>query len=179
MTIVEQAAQIAVQAHRDQVRKTDGSPYIVHPFMCVLKLTRHGFSATVIAAALVHDVLEDTEVTEDALRTALGDTVADIVCAVSEDKSLVWEERKKQYIETIRTAPIEVKAVSVADKIHNTESMLAAYREQGQMFWTKFNRGRDEQLWFLEALIDTYKTGWDHPLINEYEQLIKQLCATV
>ena len=121
MDIVEKALRIMLLAHGQQVRKTDGSPYIIHPMMVAKKLARLGFSDETIAAALVHDVLEDTDVTEQQLRQELGDKVVDIILPLSEDKKLEWETRKKKYINDVKNASVETKAVSIADKIHNLE----------------------------------------------------------
>ena len=98
MDIVEKALRIMLEAHGQQVRKTDGSPYIIHPMMVAKKLARLGFSDETIASALVHDVLEDTDISEKQLRQELGDKVVDIILPLSEDKKLEWETRKKNIL---------------------------------------------------------------------------------
>lgn len=173
--LVEHAMRIALDAHKDQVRKTDGSPYVVHPLMVALILQRHLCADEIIAAGLVHDVLEDTSVTEAYLRRELGDVVTDYVVAVSEDKSLSWEERKKKYIETLRQAPEGAKAVSVADKIHNLQSLLRAHADMGSAVWNVFNRGKEQQIWFQSALLEMFKEVWRHPLVAEYERLVGEM----
>lgn len=182
MTLIERAARIAVDAHRTQLRKSDGSPYIVHPFMCATMLTRHHFREEVVAAALVHDVLEDTEVTEMTLREILGDEVVDIVKCVTEDQTMNWrameggwEMVKQRYIDTVRSAPSDAKAVSIADKIHNMQSLLATYAEQGPRTWSHFNRGKEAKLWFEESVLAMFKETWHHPLVDEYEALVVQM----
>nr|HPM28652.1 HD domain-containing protein [Candidatus Portnoybacteria bacterium] len=64
LSLIEKAIRIIVTAHANQKRKNDGSPYVVHPLMVAIKLMKYNFSDEVIAAALVHDVLEDTDITE-------------------------------------------------------------------------------------------------------------------
>jgi len=179
MELIEKAKNIAEKAHEGQVRKTDGTPYIVHPFAVADILKKYDFGDTVIAAALVHDVLEDTDVTEEYLRQELGDEVANIVVAVSEDKSLPWKERKKRYIETVSNAGDSVKAVSIADKIHNAKSVLLSHAVMGEEVWNKFNRGKEEKLWFENAMLEMLKARWKHPLMTEYETLVSQLNALV
>lgn len=93
---VERATRLAVVAHEGQKRKVDGLPYIVHPFMVALKLSKHGFSDHVIAAALTHDVLEDTDCTHEQLKDELGNEIYEIVNAVTNDDSLSWEKKKKE-----------------------------------------------------------------------------------
>jgi (p)ppGpp synthase/HD superfamily hydrolase len=174
-SLVEKAALIAFVGHAGQVRKDGGSPYVVHPYMAALKLAAHGFEDRVLAAALVHDVLEDTQVTPEQLEQLLGRDVVDIVRSLTEDKALPWETRKERYIEAIRVASDEVKAVSTADKIHNLESLFAAYALQGPEIWKVFNRGREQKCWFERALLKTLQETWTHPLVHEYAKLVERL----
>lgn len=175
MDIVEKALRIMLTAHGQQVRKTDGSPYIIHPMMVAKKLAGLNFSDETIAAAFVHDVLEDTDYSEKKLRQELGDKVIDIILPLTEDKSLEWEDRKQKYIQAVKNASVETKAVSIADKIHNLESIIATHQEMGDKIWTKFNRGKDKKLWFEKAMLQAFRESWNHPLIAEYEKLIKQV----
>lgn len=175
MTIIEKAMQVAAAAHKEQVRKSDGTPYIAHPFMVMMKLERHGFGEEVLAAALLHDTLEDTSVTEEMLRKEFGNEVADIVVAVTENKELKWHDRKKGYIESVRNGGDKVKAVSIADKIHNLESLLEGYEKQGPALWRKFNKEKEDKLWFENEVLNALKEGWEHPLIDEYEILVKRM----
>ena len=173
--LTETAALLAHQAHAGQVRKDDGSPYFIHPCMVAFKLAHNGFDETVVAAGFVHDVLEDTEVTKDELERSLGPAVVGLILPLSEDKSLPWEERKRRYIDAMRSAPEGTKAVSVADKIHNAESLLAALESQGPRVWDAFSRGKKQKLWFERSVLDALKEGWSHPLIEEYAQLVARL----
>jgi len=174
LPLIERAARIAAQSHIAQKRKSDGSPYIVHPFMVARLLTAYQFEDDVVAAALVHDVLEDTDVTEAELRDELGDTVVDIVLQVSEDMSLPWEERKTAYAAHVAEASEGVKAVSIGDKIHNLQSMLIGWSKQGDSFWEHFTRGIDNQIWLVQTLLAAYKTNWSHPLVDRYEALAQE-----
>jgi len=65
--------------------------------------------------------------------------------------------------------------VAAADKVHNLESLLIAYKEQGPALWKKFNRGKEQKLWFENEVLKMLKRTWHHPLVNEYEKLIKQV----
>jgi len=174
-TLVEKAARVATVAHSGQVRKSDSSPYVVHPFMCAVKLLKYGCSEEVVAAALVHDVLEDTEMSESELREVLGDSVVDMVVCLSEKKDLLWEERKKGYVEMVRSASEEVKLVSLADKVHNMESVLFTHEKKGEAIWDAFNRGKEQKLWFEELCLQMFKDTLDHPLVGEYEKLVERM----
>jgi guanosine-3',5'-bis(diphosphate) 3'-pyrophosphohydrolase len=177
MTLSEKAFCIALKAHDGQFRKTDTTPYIAHPVMVAETLARAGFPDLVTAAALVHDVIEDTSVTREELLAALGEEVIAIVDAVTEDKSLPWEARKSAYIEQVRGAGAEAKAVSLADKIHNIESMLDAYGREGEAVWAHFNRTKDTKLWFENRMLAMLEESWDHPLIARYRTLVERANA--
>jgi len=174
ISLVEKAVRVSVAAHGGQTRKGDNLPYIIHPFMVALKLAKYNFSDAVIAAALTHDVLEDTDFGEEKLKQELGSEVLEIVKAVTNDDSLPWEEKKKKYVETVRSGSEGAKAVAVADKIHNLESLMIAYAEQGPELWKKFNRGKEQKLWFENEVLKMLKQAWKHPLIDEYEGLLEQ-----
>jgi guanosine-3',5'-bis(diphosphate) 3'-pyrophosphohydrolase len=178
MTLYEKALQLAVTAHEGQVRKHDNSPYIVHPIMVARIVEEAGFSKTVAAAALTHDVLEDTTVTAETLRTVLGAAVLEIVQNVSEDKSLPWEARKARYVETVVAAGVDTWAVSVADKIHNATNLLAILESEGEAAWSYFNRGRAEKLWFERLLYSELRARWQHPLLDTYDAILTQIEAT-
>jgi len=141
--------------------------------MVALKLQKYNFSDEIIAAALTHDILEDTDYPQDKLKEELGEDVLEIVKAVTNDDSLPWEEKKEKYVETVKNGPLGAKAVALADKIHNLESLLIAYEEQGSEMWKKFNRGKDQKIWFEKKVLQMLKETWDHPLISEYEKLIE------
>ena len=174
-SIVEKAKEVAARAHEGQVRKTDGTPYIHHPLAVAALLKEHGFDDVTIAAGLVHDVLEDTDVTEGELLKVLGEKVVAIVSAVSEDKALPWKERKRQYVAQIVSASESVKAVSVADKIHNAESVVAFHATVGPKAWTYFNKGKEDKLWFEELLCSQLAEVWQHPLLEIYKARINDM----
>ena len=175
--LVERAMAIAVSAHEGQMRKEADVPYIVHPVSVALVLARNGFPDTFVAAALVHDVVEDTSVSLEELRSLLGDEVANIVAPVTHDDTLPWEEKKRAYIEEVRKASLGAKAISLADKISNAHSLLAAYKVQGSAIWKHFNAGREKKLWFERAMLDMYRETWEHPMVEEYALLVSEMDA--
>jgi (p)ppGpp synthase/HD superfamily hydrolase len=175
LSLQERAIRMAVRAHEGQTRRESNTPYITHPVRVALLLAHHGFEESVIAAGLVHDVIEDSEISIDELRVELGDSVADIVACVTNDDSIGWEEKKLKYIETVRQGGPGAKAVATADKIHNAESLLAAYAVQGTDIWKYFNAGREKKIWFERKMLDMLKEEWEHPLIDEYASLVRRL----
>lgn len=175
--LLERAMRMAARAHLGQTRKESNLPYLMHPSMVALMLAKHGFNATVQAAALVHDVLEDTEVGEAQMLEVLGEEVVSLVKAVSYDDSLSWEDARVAYVEAVRLAPEGAKAISVADKIHNAQSLILGHQAQGKAVWSNFTRPRDKKLWFEEEMLKMLKESWQHPLVEEYGILVEELKA--
>ncbi len=178
MTRTEQALRLAYTAHSGQTRKTDNSPYIIHPIMVASMLTTAAASEEVIVAALLHDVLEDTDTDEALVLQVAGSEAMRIIRAVSEDKSLPWEERKAAYAEAVVAGGESVWLVSVADKIHNAESLLDHINTVGPDAWLAFNRGKETKLAFERLLYTKLADVWQHPLLDRYGQLITVLEAS-
>lgn len=175
LSLIERATRMALQAHAAQKRKGDGSPYIAHPFVVALMLAHHGASEEVLATALVHDVVEDTPVGMDELARELGEAVARIVAVVTEDKTLPWEERKERYIEAVRRGPPEAKLVSLADKVHNLESIFTALETEGPAVWQRFTRGWSDKLELEKKTLAMFQESFDHPLVAHYAHLVERL----
>ncbi len=174
LSLLDRAAKIATRAHQGQVRK-DGSPYIYHPIAVSLILSQHQFDETIIAAALVHDVIEDTTITADELRTELGSAVTDIVLAVSESSDLSWVERKQQLFNKTKSGPVGARAVSIADKIHNLRDFLNDYQRIGSELWKRWpDRTPQQKLKQDQAFLSWIKQEWNHPVVQELEVLVNQ-----
>src|SRR5947208_435262 len=93
------ALKLAALAHRNQVRKSTDTPYIAHPVHVSVLLLRHGFSEDLAIAGLLHDVVEDCDIPSARLASEFGETVAQLVDAVSEARPidgvrLSWEQIK-------------------------------------------------------------------------------------
>ena len=126
LPLVLQALAFAADRHRDQRRKdAAASPYINHPIALANVLVREGdvTDPAVLAAALLHDTVEDTQTTPAELRAAFGPAIAAIVEEVTDDKSLPKAERKRLQVEHAATMTREAKLVKLADKICNLRDM--------------------------------------------------------
>lgn len=150
------AMNLAVQVHGNMTRKGDGSPYIIHPIAVLTLLTKWNANENTCIAGLLHDVLEDVPEEEkdgyrNRIREEFGTDVLEIVEGVTEqDKSLPWKERKKQYLEHLKSASEASAIVSCADLTHNLYSLVAAYREQGEEVWKRFNTTKQWKVWFID-----------------------------
>jgi GTP diphosphokinase / guanosine-3',5'-bis(diphosphate) 3'-diphosphatase len=122
MSLVIRAVEFAAQKHRMQRRKdSDASPYINHPIalMHVLCIDGGITEPVILAAAALHDTIEDTETNEQELRSIFGDEIASVVLETTDDKSLAKAERKRLQIENAQHMSREAALVKLADKICN------------------------------------------------------------
>ena len=171
---LERALRLAVRLHDGHFRKTDRTlPYITHLFHVALILQGHGFPRSVILAAILHDTLEDTDYTYEEMLHDFGDDVTSIVCTVTEDKHLRWEERKRKYLEQVRSGSHHAKAVCCADKIHNLSTILEEYRIRGEDLWKVFSRGRGQTFAFYESCYEVVSDGWNHPVVDAYRTVME------
>src|SRR5580704_5948652 len=118
--LITKAVRFAVRGHAGQTRKESDMPYIAHPVAAALLLAMHGGSDIEVAAALVHDVPEENKnITVADIQNELGSDVATIVEALNadEDKSLPWEDRKREYIRQVREGSDSVRRVALAEKL--------------------------------------------------------------
>ncbi len=122
LALIFRALAFAAHKHRDQRRKdAEASPYINHPIALAEVLAGEGgvADAEVLAAALLHDTIEDTDTTPEELRREFGERIADVVLEVTDDKSLPKAERKRLQIEHAAGITHAAKLVKLADKICN------------------------------------------------------------
>ena len=133
-----------------------------------------GTTEEVIVAGILHDTVEDTDVTLEQVEEVFGTRVAAIVCGCSEpDKGLPWEARKRHTMEQLGTASHEVRAVTCADKLHNIRSIKAGLRA-GHDVWDRFNRGRELQAWYYRGLAAAFR-GQEGELFQSFVDLVDEL----
>lgn len=175
--LVRRAHAFAAERHRGQVRKGDGRPFISHPSAVARLLKRHGMPEEVVAAGFLHDVLEDTPTPADELERRFGAKVAALVREVTEpDKSHPWEFRKEAYLAHLRRASREALAISCADKLHNTSSLIAAYRREGPEVFDRFSRGVEEKLAYHRRVYGQIRRSWPGcPLLGPLERAVREL----
>jgi len=147
ISIILKAAEFSARKHRDQRRKdADASPYINHPIGLANVLKNEGgiSDPVILAAALLHDTLEDTETDYEELRGQFGDQIADVVVEVTDTKWLSKEARKQLQISKASHSSARARAVKIADKICNVRDILASppagwslQRKQEYFDWAK------------------------------------------
>lgn len=148
-------------------------PYIVHPIGVAKLLIEHDCPEEVVIAGILHDTVEDTSVTRAELLDEFGEKVAHLVEGASEaDKRDVWENRKQQFIESLKTADEEVLLVVCADKVDNIRSIREDYAKMGEAVWARFSRPKEKQGWYFRAVINTLGPRLTE---NPGRSLLKQL----
>ncbi len=110
--MIEEAAAFAEKAHRGVYRKGTKIPYITHPMETAVIVSAFTDDPEIIAAALLHDVVEDSGVSGEELEAVFGPRVMELVMLESEDKSRTWQERKSCTVRHLCTAPREVKIIA-------------------------------------------------------------------
>ena len=154
---IEEAIELAAQAHDGQFRKGTNTPYITHPYAVGLMLMDAGCSEAVVIAGILHDTVEDTDLTLAYIRKNFGESVADIVDGCSENKSLRWRERKTERIEALKTATTEVCLVTCADKLHNLRTVTSEYDDIGDTVWERFHGGLEAQAWYYQSILESLR----------------------
>jgi (p)ppGpp synthase/HD superfamily hydrolase len=131
---VRAALATATEAHAGQIRNgAGGIPYIQHPIAVAELLAAHGWTDEVLAAALLHDVVEDSDKSVAELREQFGDPVAGLVEALSDDESIAdWEQRKTEHRARVDSGGEAALAIYAADKLTNVKALRGAYAEQGE-----------------------------------------------
>lgn len=157
--LVEQAMRVAARYHREHTRKASDVPYIAHPASVAMILLKAGFEdEEILAAALLHDVVEDTDYSMEDLGREFPPKVVEYVAALTERKSesdgskRSWDDRKNEHLAHVKSAPLAARAIVLADKLHNMSSMLFDL-EAGDELWSRFNAPREKVLWYYRTMV--------------------------
>ena len=161
---LDRAFAMAARLHRGQIRKKTRIPYLAHLMAVSALVLEHGGDEDEAIAALLHDGPEDCDgqATLDDIREQFGDRVADIVLGCTDtletDPKPAWRPRKESYIAHLAHASHETHRVSLADKVHNTRSVVEEYRRIGPEIWSRFAGGRDGSLWYYRSLLEAFES---------------------
>ena len=182
---IQKAINFASRLHSGQARKDDDSmPYVSHAFSVGWILAEYTDDENVIAAGMLHDVLEDVKNYRfDDLKNDFGENVAEIVKEVSEDKDpnietdekALWQARKDKYLKNLENDSFEGLMVCAADKIHNMRSLIKAYEEQGDELWSKFNAPTDRKVWYYEEVAKILDNKLDNSIVSVLNAEIEKM----
>lgn len=181
-TLLDRAIVFAVEAHRNTERRGKGFPYIVHPMEAVEIVATITNDQELLAAAILHDTIEDTDVTYEQLKREFGDRIADIVYAesdrfvegVSEENS--WHARKQAAITRLAEAPHDAKVVAMGDKLSNMRAIARDYKKKGDALWQIFHvTDKESHAWHYRGLADSLAELKDTFAYQEFVALIEQV----
>ncbi len=181
-TLLDRAIVFAVKAHSGTERRGKGFPYIVHPMEAMEIVSTMTSDQELLAAAALHDTVEDTDITVEDIRLAFGSRIAGIVAAesdalpkgVSEEDS--WHSRKKAGIERLASAPLEVKIVAMGDKLSNMRAIARDYAVMGPALWDIFHaKDPKDHEWRYRALADALSELSGTFAYKEFTELIDQV----
>jgi (p)ppGpp synthase/HD superfamily hydrolase len=151
--LVDSALETAREAHAGQTRSgSGGMDYIEHPRQVAELLAEHGYAEEVLAAALLHDVVENSPAEVEDLRARFGEPVAGLVATLSDDESISgWDHRKLEHRERVAAEGPAAKAIYGADKLVNITTLRRAYAEQGESVGEEFDPSLDQKVAVWEA----------------------------
>lgn len=142
---LHEAIIFAENAHRGQKRKGTDRDYICHPMeVLTLVMKSSPRNADLQIAAVLHDTVEDGDVTLADIRCKFGDAAADYVAFMSEDKTKPWKERKETMIRSLKEASADRMILACADTLANLRSLAADHAVCGEELWTRFNGSKEE-----------------------------------
>lgn len=182
--LLDRAIVFAVHAHHNTERRGKGFPYIVHPMEAVEIVASITPDQELLAAAALHDTIEDTEVTVEDIRREFGDRVAELVHAesdqftdgISEEDS--WHDRKQAAIDRLAAASREAKIVAMGDKLSNMRAIWRDYQVQGDELWKIFHvKDKASHEWHYRGLAASLSELSDTFAYKEFVRLINEVFA--
>ena len=180
--LLDRAIIFAVKSHHNTERRGKGFPYIVHPMEAVEIVATITSDQELLAAAALHDTIEDTEVTAEDIHREFGDRVAELVHAesdqftegVSEEDS--WHDRKQAAINRLAAASHDAKIVAMGDKLSNMRAIWRDYQTQGDELWKIFHvKDKASHEWHYRGLANSLSELSDTFAYQEFVRLIDEV----
>ena len=184
-SIVDKAVIFAVMKHANTNRKGTEIPYIVHPMEAAAIVAGVTNDREMIAAAVLHDTLEDTGTTSKELKKLFGERIMKLVEAESEKKQgsdsidIPWEERKLETIRRLKKEGTEARKLALGDKLSNIRAIERDFAEKGDEFWDRFNqKDPKKQAWYYGNLAKVFHSDEelkDTHACREYVRLVDKV----
>ena len=184
-SLLDRAITFAVKAHQGMERKGKGFPYIVHPMEAVCIVATMTNDQELLAAAALHDVIEDTDTTADDLKKEFGERVAMLLEAESDDKTggskaETWHQRKQDTLDRLRNADLDIKIVALGDKLSNMRAIAHDYAVLGDELWNRFTvKDPAEHAWRYHALAEALNDLSDTDAYKEFHTLVNKTFGTL
>ena len=180
--VLERAIRFAVDAHAGQARK-DGSPFILHPLEDAAIVSTLTYDPEVLAAAVLHDTVEDTETTEEDILRAFGPRVAALVQHETEDKrpavppEETWKVRKEESLcELAQSKDPAVKMLWLGDKLANMRALHRQFFMEGEKVFNRFNNTDPKaHAWYYGTILQLLSQLSDTAAYREYVNLYHEV----
>ncbi len=187
MSIFDDATKFAVDAHSGMMRKGAELPYILHPLEVSVIAGTMTDNPEVLAAAVLHDTVEDTNVTMEDIKNRFGDRVAELVESETENKyreippDVSWRTRKEESLEKLRNSnDIDVKKLWLADKLSNMRSFYDMWQKDGHDLWKHFNQKDPvQQAWYYRSIDELLSVLKEYKAWQEYHILVEMIFRQV
>jgi (p)ppGpp synthase/HD superfamily hydrolase len=184
-SFLDRAIVFAVKAHSNSERRDKGFPYIVHSMEAMEIVATITPDQEILAAAVLHDTVEDTDVTINDIRKEFGDRVADMVQAESdvdvegESEEESWSFRKQYAIDHLAAAPRDAKIAALGDKLSNMRAIYRDYVQKGDELWNIFHvKDRKMHEWHYRGLAASLSELKDTFAYQEFVELINKVFSS-
>ena len=179
MELVSEVIAFAVKAHDGMRRKKSNAPYILHPMEAAVIVGTMTDDQNLIAAAALHDVVEDAGISIEEIEEKFGKRVRELVESETEDKradlppSETWRIRKEESLMFLKnTDDIGVLMVWLGDKLANMRSLYRDFKVEGNDMWQRFNqKDVKQQAWYYRSIVEYTKRLSDTSAWLEYKKL--------
>ena len=179
MELVSEAIAFAVKAHDGMRRKKSEVPYILHPMEAAVIVGTMTADQELIAAAALHDVVEDADIAIEEIEARFGKRVRELVQSETEDKRAdrppaeTWRIRKEESLAVLKnTEDIGVLMVWLGDKLANMRSLYREFKVTGNDMWLRFNqKDPNEQAWYYRSIAKLTQRMSDTSAWIEYNAL--------
>lgn len=175
-SLFDRAAQFAIDAHRGIERRGKGFPYIIHPMEAAAIVATVTNDPEMLAAAILHDTVEDTDVTIEQIESLFGSRVAHLVNIETAQKDGTWRARREVQMQRFRQADRDCKLVAMGDKLSNLRAIALDYRSLGDALWNRFHApdGKKDIEWYYRGLASALDELADTAPHREFCALIEE-----
>ena len=181
--LVSKAIVFATEAHDGMRRKKSEAPYILHPLEVATIVSTMTDSQEVIAAGILHDVVEDAGITIDEVGTRFGERVRELVSSETEDKrehlspEETWRIRKEESLERLKsTEDIDVLRLWIGDKLSNIRAIYRDFTVEGDAVWNKFHQSDvGAQAWYYRSIMKYTERISDTHAWIEYKTIVEKI----
>ena len=176
-TFFDKAVKFATEAHSGTERRGKGYPYIIHPMEAASIVAIITNDPEILVAALLHDTVEDTEVSLEQIKELFGERVATLVKNETAPLSdeMPWRDKKEAQLAQLAAAPYDSKVVALGDKLSNMRGIALDYLQKGDEVWRLFHapNGKKDVEWYYRSLAEALSELSDTLPYQEYITLLK------